>query len=361
MTHPIIINATHLGSRPTGIGIYALELLREWAARPGGFAFRVYVHESAKPLLEGLTSPAFSLRTVSFPKHSNPRRFLFANLLASRERNAVIFHVSQFEAALVGERQIIAVHDLIPMQTLITRVQRFYFREVLPRSLARAACVITPSQATADLLREHYRTPASRIRVIPHGVRKFNPDVAPARFERPYILFAGRLTPYRSLDRLVSAFHRIQDRIEHDLILAGEVASGFKLSASHPRIRMTGYVDDDTLCALYRGASVFVFPSQREGFGFPPLEAMLCGAPVVTSKESSLPEVCGSAAWFVDPGSIDSIAEGLLRVLLDQQLQAQLREAGTRRVREITWRASAERHLQVFTEIGAELTGRSSC
>ena len=358
MAHPIIINATHLGFRPTGIGIYALELLREWAARPGGFEFRVYVHQSAKPLVEGLTSESFSLRTVSFPQHSNPRRYLFANLLAARERKAVVFHVSQFEAVLVGQHQIITVHDLIPLQTLISRVQRFYFREVLPRSLARAARVITPSQTTADLLQERYRTPASKIRVIPHGVRTFKSDVAPAQFDRPYILFAGRLTTYRNLDRLVSAFLRIQDRIEHDLILAGEGA-GFKLDVPHPRIRMTGYVDDDALCALYRGASVFVFPSQSEGFGFPPLEAMLCGTPVVTSKESSLPEVCGSAALFVDPRSADSIAEGLLRVLLDQQLQAELREAGTHRVREITWRASAERHLQVFKEIHAEATARS--
>jgi glycosyltransferase involved in cell wall biosynthesis len=117
-------------------------------------------------------------------------------------------------------------------------------------------------------------------------------------------------------------------------------------------------VDDDTLGALYRGASLFVFPSHREGFGFPPLEAMLCGTPVVTSKESSLPEVCGSAAWFVDPRSVDSIADGLLRVLLDEKLQATLREAGLRRARELTWEASAARHLQVFEE-AAETGGKS--
>jgi glycosyltransferase involved in cell wall biosynthesis len=359
---PIIINACHLGARPTGIGIYALELLREWAVRPGGFRFTVYVHETAKPLIDGFASEHFSPRAVSarwFPKNANFRRFLFANLLAAAERKAVVFHASQFEAAFTGARQIVTIHDLIPLQTLTTRLQRFYYRNVLPRSLARSAAVIAPSQATADALQRSYRTPASKIRVIPHGVRAFSTDAQPIKPVRPYILFAGRLTPYRNLDRLVSAFLSIRDRVEHDLVIAGEATPGFRLSAPDPRIRLTGFVDDEMLGALYRGASLFVFPSHAEGFGFPPLEAMLCGTPVITSREASLPEVCGSAAWFVDPHSADSIGEGILRVLLDQRLQAQLRDAGKRRASELTWRASAERHLQVFAEIGSETTGRT--
>lgn len=364
MARHVIINACHLGDRPTGIGIYALELLREWALRPAGFSFTVYFHETAKPLLGGFASEHFSPRAVSarwFPKNANFRRLLFSNLLAAAERQAVVFHASQFEASFTGARQVVTVHDLIPLETLTTRLQRFYFRHVLPQSIARSAAVIVPSQATADALQRRYRTPASKIRVIPHGVRAFAADAPPPKPVRPYILFAGRLTPYRNLDRLVSAFLSIRDRVEHDLVIAGQASPGFSLPAPHPRVRLTGFVDDQTLGALYRGASLFVFPSHAEGFGFPPLEAMLCGTPVITSRDASLPEVCGSAAWFVDPHSADSIGEGILRVLLDQRLQVQLRDAGKRRASELTWRASAQRHLQVFAEIGSETTtGRTA-
>lgn len=354
MPRRILINASILAERPTGIGVYALELLREWAQRPGGFHFTVYIHESAQPLLADIDAPHFAVRAVSsrwFPGHANFRRFLYSNVLAAAKRQSLIFHLSQFEAAFAGRHQIVTVHDLIPLQQATTGMQRLFFRSVLPRCLDRTALIITPSQTTADLLQSRYRTPPSKVRVIPHGVRRFRTQGEPARPERPYILFAGRLAPYRNLDRLAAAFLRILDRVEHDLVIAGEAAPGFVPLPPHPRIRYTGYVDDDTLGALYRGASVFVFPSQAEGFGFPPLEAMLCGTPVITSKESSLPEVCGSAALLIDPRSAESIADALLRVLLDEPLQARLRAAGLERAGALTWRASAERHLQVFEEI----------
>ena len=354
MAHPIIVNASHLSARPTGIGVYALELIRAWAARPNGFEFSVYVHETAMPLLEDISSPQISLHTVSerwFPANANFLRFLYSNLLSASKRKAILFHVSQFEAAYVGPRQVLTVHDLIPLEEATTRMQRLFLRYVLPRCLEQASMVIAPSQTTADALQSRYRTPAAKIRIIPHGVRRLpvQPDLA--KSSRPYILFAGRLTPYRNLDRLAAAFLSIQDRIEHDLVLAGEPAPGFSPPPHHPRIRMTGYVDDATLAGLYRNAALFVFPSQSEGFGFPPLEAMLCGTPVVTSKESSLAEVCADAAWFIDPRNAESIADGLLRVLLDEQLREKLREAGLQRAGELTWRTSAERHLQVFEEV----------
>jgi glycosyltransferase involved in cell wall biosynthesis len=354
VTRQIIIDASILADRPSGIGMYALELLREWAVRPGNFEFKVYIHESAKPLLDGIVSERFSVRAVParwIPRDANFRRFLFVNLLAASERRTIIFHASQFEATFTGRRQIVTVHDLIPLQESTTGTQHLFFRSILPRCLRTASMVITPSETSADVLRSRFLIPASKIRVIPHGVRRFPSEGMSVKPSRPYILFAGRLTPYRNLDRLVSAFQRIEGRIEHDLIIAGEPAPGYTPPPTHPRVRFAGYVDDDSLGALYRGASLFVFPSNREGFGFPPLEAMLCGTPVVTSRESCLPEVCGSAAWFVDPRSVESIADGLLRVLLDENLQATLRDAGLRRANELTWRASAERHLQVFEEV----------
>jgi glycosyltransferase involved in cell wall biosynthesis len=187
--------------------------------------------------------------------------------------------------------------------------------------------------------------------VIPHGVRSLGGSGHATARSRPYILFAGRLAPYRNLDRLVQAFEKIQDRVEHDLVLAGEIQPGYLPPGSHGRVFVPGYVSEEELRALYRGASVFVFPSLDEGFGLTPLEAMAYGCPVVASREASLPEVCQAAAVFVDPRSVESIAEGMLTVLLDKDLRVRMIEAGLRRAAELTWENSAKQHLRLFEEV----------
>src|SRR5207302_5555024 len=137
---------------------------------------------------------------------------------------------------------------------------------------------------------------------------------------------------YRNINTLIEAFLKIQDLIEHDLILAGEICCDLQIPASNGRIIVRGYVDCAELSALYRGASAFVFPSLAEGFGFPPLEAMACGCPVLTSAEASLPEVCRNAALIIDPRSEQSIARGLLQILSNHDLRSSLIQEGFRRV-----------------------------
>ena len=120
----------------------------------------------------------------------------------------------------------------------------------------------------------------------------------------------------------------------------------------HKHVRFLGYVSDQTLGILYRLASAFVFPSLYEGFGLPPLEAMASGTPVVTSNVSSLPEVAGDAAVLVDPYDVDSIVDGIRRVLTDPALAADLRRKGIERAREFSWERSVEKTRQVYQEIG---------
>jgi glycosyltransferase involved in cell wall biosynthesis len=115
-------------------------------------------------------------------------------------------------------------------------------------------------------------------------------------------------------------------------------------------VRFAGYVKQEQLPALYSGALALVYPSLYEGFGLPPLEAMACGAPVVTSAVTSLPEVVGDAAVLVDPTNPDSIAEGVLRIVESADLRARLREAGLARVRDITWDRSADETRRVLRE-----------
>jgi glycosyltransferase involved in cell wall biosynthesis len=116
-------------------------------------------------------------------------------------------------------------------------------------------------------------------------------------------------------------------------------------------VRFLGYLSDDSLVVLYRLASAFVFPSLYEGFGLPPLEAMASGTPVVTSNVSSLPEVAGDAAILVDPYDVDSIMDGMRRVLTDASLAAELGRRGQERAREFSWARSVEKTRQVYQEL----------
>ena len=119
----------------------------------------------------------------------------------------------------------------------------------------------------------------------------------------------------------------------------------------HTHVRFLGFVPIETLSVLYRLASVFVFPSLYEGFGLPPLEAMACGTPVVTSNTSSLPEVVGDAACLTDPYDADSIADGMRRVLSDEAYRVDLIKKGHERVRHFSWEDSVQRILDVYREV----------
>jgi glycosyltransferase involved in cell wall biosynthesis len=355
----VVVNGSHLGERLNGIGCYVSSLLHQWSTMASSLRFEVYLHERARPHFATCAFPEnFSLHWISarvFADRDNLRRLVFSNMLAATRRRHVIFNPSQLEMTFWGARQIVTVHDLIPLlvDRQFQRRQRYFFRFLVPRGLARAAAIITGSQAAQEALCRHYGVAPAKVRVIPHGVRSFagndaGPPVAPAR---KFILFAGRVMPSRNVERLIAAFVSIQDRIEHDLVIAGEAFYDWQPPRGNRRVIVRGYVSDEELRALYRGASAFVFPSLGEGFGLPPLEAMAWGCPVVAAREASLQEVCQAAALWVDPRSVESIAEGICRVLSDEPLRARLVRAGRQRASELTWETSAKEHLRIFEAI----------
>ena len=165
-----------------------------------------------------------------------------------------------------------------------------------------------------------------------------------------FVLFAGNVKPHKNLERLIRAFALVREQGGHDdlqLLLIGDDVSRYgalrravERTGLRQDVRFFGFVPPTTLAALYRMASVFAFPSLYEGFGLPPLEAMSCGTPVVTSRISSLPEVVGDAAVLVDPYSVEDIAAGISRVLDDDELRGQLIERGLARARGFSWERS---------------------
>ena len=273
-----------------------------------------------------------------------------------------------------ARRKLLTVHDLAflfypdaAMPSL-----HHYLSVVVPRSVRRADALVADSQHTADDLHEQWQVPLERITVVQGAVdhTHFQPirdakQLAEVREryglgERPYILALSRLEPRKNFVRLIEAFAsaREEAQLPHKLVIGGR--KGWLYESIFARVQelglaedilFPGFVAEADLPALYSGAAFFAYPSLYEGFGLPIVEAMACGAPVLTSDNSCLPEAGGPGAIYVRAEDVDSIAEGIVRLATDTALAAQLAAAGREHAAHFTWERSAQQLLSAYHKL----------
>ena len=256
-------------------------------------------------------------------------------------------------------RLVVTVHDIFPMltpQNFTPRGARLLTRGIeLARDEADIVCC--PSQATIDDCLEHgFRQ--ERIRLVPWGFEP--PPVGPADRARvrsrysldgPYLLWVGTVEPRKNLSTLLRAYKALSP-MEEDLVLVGPPGWG----SSHVedtrgiahRVRRLGFVAPEDLPALYAEARAFVFPSLREGFGLPPLEAMAYGVPVITSADTACAEVVGDAGMLVPATDLDGWVDAIREVCADESLRVRMSVAGDARAEAYRWELSAERMLAAY-------------
>jgi glycosyltransferase involved in cell wall biosynthesis len=241
------------------------------------------------------------------------------------------------------------IHDLVPLRfpDWTTRRTRS-MHGAKYRNAARTCDVIfANSRFTADDVRERLGVDAGRLRVAPPGVDPvFRPDGERADLGRPYVLTAATLEPRKNLGTLVDAFRSLGG--EHALAVAGGEGWGEQPDLGVEGVIRLGFVQDERLAALYRGASVFVYPSRFEGFGIPIVEAMASGLPVVASSHPSMDEACGDAAVRADPESPEEIAAGIETALRERD---ELVRRGLEHAREFTWKRVGRTFLDGFREV----------
>ena len=265
---------------------------------------------------------------------------------------------------------VVTVHDMTLqlLPSCHTWKKRLLTRPLAPAIAKNARFVITPSEsARRDVARLFDLDPA-RIRAIPHAAdAQFRPcrdNESLERIERrygvrrPYLLYVGTLEPRKNLARAAVAFSRIAHRFpEHHFYFAGDV--GWKpqpllrtLSQlpHRERLKRLGYVAEEDLAALYSNADLFVYPSLYEGFGFPVIEAMACGVPVLTSDNSSLAEIARGAALLCDPHDLNAITAAMERGLEDERERERMRLAGMTRASSFSWEQSARQTLAIYEE-----------
>jgi glycosyltransferase involved in cell wall biosynthesis len=247
------------------------------------------------------------------------------------------------------------------------RSKVLFFRRMIPASTRRAAAIVAVSGATARAIDEVLE-PAAPVLTIAHGVDhdRFRPGPAgdpadlavldPLGVRPPYVAFVGTIEPRKAVPILVEAFARLAgDHRDLRLVLAGadgwgteEARAAVAASRVATRIVRVRWVPDDALPALLRQAAAVAYPSHEEGFGLPALEALACGAPLVTTAESPMAEVAGPAALLVPAGNAGALAWALNRVLDDAGVADRLRRDGPGAAASYTWETSARLHLDAY-------------
>jgi len=271
-------------------------------------------------------------------------------------------------------KYVVTIHDVIPLVLpwAFPPRHRWVLATALVRIRKQAEMVIVPSTAAAEDVVHFLRVERERISVIPMGCEpRFQPVEEPVRavalrrrYDLPerYILFVGTLEPRKNVQTLLQAFAQVIAEMPQDdltLVIAGGKGWGGEDYMStvdalklHDHVRFAGFVGDDHLPELYRGALLFVYPSLYEGFGLPVLEAMACGTPVITSNRASLPEVAGDAALLVDPTQPEALAAAMTSILNDAELRRTLRAKGLARAHTFTWDAVAQQTVAIYRAVG---------
>jgi len=379
MSSHIVIDARRI--RDFGIGTYIRSLVHALAGIDHNNRYTLVSRPDDMRTLTGLPG---NFRTASY-KRTDARTLdhaAFPLFLRSLSPNLVHIPLNRVPLFMVRP-YVVTVHDLSSLlfdfQGSDTRVQ--LRRSLFRRGLLRSSRVIAVSEATRRDLNSLLGIPLEHIRRVynapdPEFLTPGNgSDQEKERIlERyqisyPYLLYAGNIRPHKNVPRLVEAFAVVRDQLSSHalykdlrLIIIGDTISQYPSvrqavikSRAESVVRFLGFVPFDTLRCFYEAASAFVFVSRYEGFGLPPLEAMACGTPVVTSNVSSLPEVVGDSAVQVNPENVFEIARGIKEVLLDDELRATLIRCGREQARRFSWERTAREVLAIYHEACASV------
>lgn len=270
-----------------------------------------------------------------------------------------------------AKKRVVTIHDVYHLAYIDTLkpLEKIYARVVLPMATQLSDNIITVSDFSKKEIIKYTHARPEKINVIYNGVEfdrfnktEANPDLLKRYLLTRYILYVGNVKPHKNIVGLINAFTILHKRHKDvKLVIVGRkerFITGIegldkyinKLGLEN-QVVFTGFVDDNALLSLYKGATMLAFPSFYEGFGLPPIEAMASGIPVVASNVASVPEICGDAAVYVDPCNPEAIANGMIKVLEDSNLSDTLAKKGIERAKAFTWESSASAHIKILEEL----------
>jgi glycosyltransferase involved in cell wall biosynthesis len=343
-------------SKQTGIDIYLISSQKNNDLFPE--LKNISIHDPFKRILK---------------KTSTYSWYLFINYYLSKKNlDLDIIHNPDNSSLFINlkNKKIVTIYDIMAFKfpKVSDPVTRFRYRILLYKTLKSSDKIITISNHTKLDLMNYFKIPEDKIKVIylaanqtykKLGKNEINEILKKYDLNNPFILYVGGLAPNKNIERLLESYNIIKNKeISQKLILTGvkrhnstsALKTIKKLNLQNDVI-FTGYVPDEDLPGLYNAADLFVYPSLYEGFGLPPLEAMQCGTPVITSNTSSLPEVVGDAGIMINPYDVDELANKMYEVLTNEDLGNELSKQGIERAKLFSWKKCAEEHLKVYKEV----------
>ncbi len=371
----VAIDARVVSSGRSGIGEYTYQLLRHFSVIDKDLEYFLFLKRFSvdEKRIKELSS-GFNIEKVSsceggkffnfIKTHGElPVRLLFLK--------PALFHSPGPIAPLIKTcRTVLTIHDLsfLKIDGIFDKFQNSYYKNFVPYVAKKADKIITVSNNAAMDISKLLHIPEEKIRVIYNGVdERFSSERSAEREDNlkkrfglsDYILFLGVLEPRKNVARLIRAYSHLSPELNHyKLVIAGghgwlydDIYSLVKELSLQKRVIFTGRVSDEELPDLYRGASLFVYPSLLEGFGIPPLEAMACGIPVIASNTSSFPEVLSDSARLINPLKEEEITSAMTEILTDKNLYQTLVDKGLKRVSLFSWKESARRTLELYREL----------
>lgn len=355
-----------------GVGRYVKGLLDSIPAVDEENGYFIFSKQKLTPSID--SAPNFSRVNCAASAESTMRNHFYVShvlpFLQSRLKLDVLHIPNSMPILVKGGAVLVTIHDLAEFalsERVYGRIRNLYRKTSHVLSARRADAIIAPSLSTKKDIVEILGIKPEKIHVIYHGIEPaFFEEAIPEskkvrvreRYGLPprYSLFTGQIQPRKNLARIISAFAALKRRHpEHVLVIAGkkgwmyqEILRSIGNLGLSDSIIFTGYVPGDELPALYAASELFLFPSLYEGFGFPVLEAMAAGVPVITSDTSSLAEISGGASLVVDPTSEEAIADAWARCLENADLRRKLQEMGRIRAKNFTWEKCARETVDLY-------------
>jgi len=356
-----------LGRNDAGPETYERELISHIGAAPNGHDYHVYCFTKAASKAVPGSGDRVSAHTL-WPG-IRPVSASVTLPLMLMKHGIDVYHATFVPAPFQSAKSVFTMHDVSPFTH-----PHFYpvnirrrLAPLIQRGLRSAEVIICVSENCRQTTQELFGIDSKRLVVVPHGVsgdfKPLDKSAAAQRvkekfnIDQPYILYVGKLEARKNISRLLRAYQQFRDetKLPHKLVLAGrrfwdldDIDSTISKLGIRNDIIELGYVPDGELAPLYSAAEVFVFPSLWEGFGFPIVEAMKCGTPVITSNVSCLPEVAGDAAELIHPESTEEIAAAMAKVLGNSHLREAMVRKGLVQAARFTWQETARKTISAY-------------
>lgn len=381
----ILIDCTSLRNKPSGVGFYTYKLIEALDKLQiiEDFSLGIYYQPSMKKWFTGDKSCNEKLQNFS-PNYRLPLPVSISSLLSKYNFSFInncdnylnkpdlIHGTDHYVYPCKNTKKIITIHDLtfLKYPFYSNNIVKKYSQRII-KCLEWTDLVITFSQNTKQDIMEYFKVSSNKIYITPEASRyHFNflddydledlKKLVSYNFEKPYILFVSTLEPRKNIVNLIRAFNLLKEvyKIPHDLVLIGQKGWDFQdifttinKSLFKDNIYHLGYLSDELVALFYSQADLLIYPSFYEGFGLPVLEAMTLGCPVVTSRTSSLPEVAGDAAIFINPFDPTAIAYGINKVISDSNLRQNLIDKGKIQSQLFSWQYTAQETFKAYQSI----------